>query len=84
MTASCVHLDAAIHNLAIQEYTGTEHESPKSDLVKEPLKLVDGHLMLPDGPGLGIELNEDAFSSYPPVPFDRPPVVTSDGALRDY
>ena len=84
MTASCAHLDAAIHNLAIQEYTGTEFESPKSDLVKEPLKLVDGHLLLPDGPGLGIELNEDAFSSYPPVPFNRAPVVTSDGALRDY
>ncbi len=84
MTASCAHLDAAIHNLAIQEYRGDEYESPKSDLIKEPLKLVDGHLMLPEGPGLGIELNEEAFGSYPPVPRIRPPVVTSDGALRDY
>ena len=40
--------------------------------------------MLPEGPGLGIELNEEAFGSYPPVPRVRPPVVTSDGALRDY
>ena len=84
MTASCAHLDAAIHNLAIQEYRGDEYESPKSDLIQEPLKLVDGHLMLPDGPGLGIELNEEAFGHYPPVPRMRPPVVTSDGALRDY
>ena len=84
MTASVAHLDAAIHNLAIQEYTGTEFEKPKSDLIKEPLKLVDGHLLLPDAPGLGIELNEEAFASYPPVPHNRKPVVTSDGALRDY
>ena len=84
MTASVAHLDAAIHNLAIQEYTGTEFEKPKSDLIKEPLKLVDGHLLLPDAPGLGIELNEEAFASYPPVPHNRIPVVASDGALRDY
>ena len=84
MTAACVHLDAAIHNVAIQEYTGTEFMPPKSDLVKAPLKLEAGHLIVPDAPGLGIELNEDAFEHYPPQPHIRPPVITSDGALRDY
>ncbi|NQW18034.1 MAG: galactonate dehydratase [Chloroflexi bacterium] len=84
MTASCVQLDATLHNVAIQEYTGTEFELPKLDLVNEPLKLVDGHLLLPDRPGIGIELNEEAFKHYPQVPFDRKPVITSDGALRDY
>jgi galactonate dehydratase len=48
MTASCVQLDATLHNVAIQEYTGTEFESPKRDLVDEPLTLLDGHLLLPD------------------------------------
>jgi galactonate dehydratase len=84
MTASVVQLDAALHNVAIQEYTGTEFDSPKRDLVDEPLKLVDGHLLLPDRPGIGIELNEEAFKHYPMAPFDRKPVITSDGALRDY
>ena len=84
MTASVVQLDAALHNVAIQEYTGTEFDQPKRDLVDEPLKLVDGHLLLPDRPGIGIELNEEAFKHYPMAPFDRKPVITSDGALRDY
>ena len=84
MTASCVQLDAAIHNVAIQEYTGTEFVAPKRDLVKEPLKLEAGHLIVPDTPGIGIELNEEAFKHYPPQRHVRPPVITSDGALRDY
>ena len=79
MTASCVQLDAAIHNVAIQEYTGTEFVAPKRDLVKEPLKLEDGHLIVPDTPGIGVELNEEAFKHYPPQRHVRPPVITSDG-----
>ncbi len=84
MTASCVQLDAAIHNVAIQEYTGNEYMPPKRDLVKEPLKIEAGHLIVPDKPGIGIELNEEAFRHYPPQPYARAPVITSDGALRDY
>jgi len=84
MTALVVQLDATLHNVAIQEYTGTEFDSPKRDLVDEPLKLVDGHLLLPDRPGIGIELNEEAFKHYPMALFDRKPVINSDGALRDY
>ena len=84
MTASCVQLDAALHNVAIQEYTGNEYELPKRDLVKEPLKLEDGHLIVPDTPGIGIELNEEAFRHHPPQINYRHPVITSDGALRDY
>ena len=84
MTASCVQLDAAIHNVAIQEYTGTEYALPKRDLVKEPLKLEDGHLIVPDTPGIGIELNEEALKHHPPQINYRHPIITSDGALRDY
>ena len=84
MTASCVQLDAAIHNVAIQEYTGNEFAAPKRDFVKEPLKMKDGHLIVPDTPGIGIELNEESFKHYPPQPHNRPPIITSDGALRDY
>ena len=54
-TAACVQLDACIPNFALQEYTG-ESEPPKSELLVNPLKLEDGHLVVPEGPGLGIEL----------------------------
>ena len=30
--------------------------------------------MVPDAPGIGIELNEEAFEHYPPVPYERPPL----------
>ena len=60
-TAACVQLDACIPNFALQEYTG-ESEPPKSDLLVTPLELVDGYLIVPEGPGLGIELNEAALS----------------------
>ena len=39
-----------------------ESEPPKSDLLVNPLELVEGYLTVPDGPGLGIELNEYALS----------------------
>lgn len=84
LTAACVQLDAAVHNIAIQEYRLDEHDSPKRDLVEAPLKYEDGFLIVPDTPGLGITLNEEAFKHYPPVPYDRTPLIGPDGGLRDY
>jgi L-alanine-DL-glutamate epimerase-like enolase superfamily enzyme len=36
----------------------------RTDLLKEPPKVVDGCLALPHRPGLGIELDEDALAEY--------------------
>jgi len=33
-------------------------------MVKEPRQLVDGHVAVPNGPGLGVEVNEDTLSKY--------------------
>jgi galactonate dehydratase len=42
------------------------------DLLKEPLKVEDGHLILPTGPGLGIELDENALAKHrTDIPRDR-------------
>jgi galactonate dehydratase len=84
LTAVCVQICAATHNIAIQEYSGREHEGMKSDIVDEPLAIKDGHLEIPDRPGLGIDLNIEAFKHYPPTARRRPMLTTSDGALRDY
>lgn len=80
-TAACVQLDACIPNFALQEYTG-ESEPPKSDLLKNPLELVDGYLTVPDGPGLGIELNEAALTlPENPKVLDTP--IGFDGSVQD-
>ena len=80
-TAACVQLDACIPNFALQEYTG-ESESPKSDLLVNPLELVDGYLTVPEGPGLGIELNEAALAQPEnPKVLDTP--IGFDGSVQD-
>ena len=83
-TAACVQLAAAIHLVPVLEYPGDEYEKPKVDLVQEPLRRKGGYLLLPDAPGIGIELNEEAFRHYPPEPYRRSAMVAPDGSLRDY
>jgi galactonate dehydratase len=83
-TAVCAQLCACINNVPVQEYTGRERESPIRDLVKEPLELKDGFLIIPDRPGLGIELDEQGLKHHPPARYDRPIVTNLDGSLRDY
>jgi muconate cycloisomerase len=36
----------------------------KDDLIKAPLKLVDGAIEVPDGPGMGIEVDEAKVERY--------------------
>ena len=84
LTAACVQLDAATHNVPVQEYPPDDDSGVKADLVQEPLKREGGYLIVPDKPGIGVELNEEAFKHYPPVSYDRPPLVNPDGSLREY
>jgi len=81
-TAACVQLDASIPNFALQEYTG-ESEYPKNELLIKPLKLEKGYLIVPEGPGLGIELNEKSISkiSESPKILDTP--IGYDGSVKD-
>jgi galactonate dehydratase len=84
MTAVNVQVDAATHNITIQEYRPTESTEPARDLVDEPVAIVDGHLQIPDRPGIGIDLNLEAFKHQPPQRYARPLLLNSDGALREY
>jgi D-galactarolactone cycloisomerase len=36
----------------------------RTKLLKAPLRLEAGHVLLPDGPGLGVELDRDAVERY--------------------
>ena len=80
-TATCVQLDACIPNFALQEYTG-EDQPPKSELFVESLEMIDGYLKVPEGPGLGIEINEEALSMPEnPKVLDTP--IGFDGSVQD-
>ena len=84
LTAACVQLDAATHNIPVQEYPGSEDHGVKRDLVNEPLVRQGGFLLLPTAPGIGVEVNEAAVAHYPPRPYERRALLNADGSLRDY
>ncbi len=81
-TAACVQLDACIPNFALQEYTG-ESEPPKSELLQQPLKLEEGYLVVPEGPGLGIALSTEAIGKYTPVDKVLDTPLGYDGSVQD-
>ena len=82
-TAACLQLAACIPNFALQEYPEGELEPPKSEIVKAPLTLEDGFLIIPDAPGIGIELAEDAQERYPYIPRALKTRLHVDGSVVD-
>ena len=55
--AACIQLDATIPNFIAQEHT-----TLGEGYLKNPFVLKDGFVDLPTGPGLGIELDEEAMA----------------------
>lgn len=82
-TAACIQLAACIPNFALQEYPLGEHEPPKSEIVDNVLRLDQGFLILPDGPGIGIELAPDAAKRYPYRPRTVETRLHVDGSVVD-
>jgi galactonate dehydratase len=82
-TAACLQLAACIPNFALQEYPRGELEPPKSEIVKVPLQIENGFLIIPDAPGVGIELAEDALQRYPYRPRQVQTRLHVDGSIVD-
>lgn len=62
--ASCLQVDATCHNAFIQEQSLGIHYNQGSDLLdyiidNRVFQYENGYVKIPDGPGLGIEINED-------------------------
>jgi galactonate dehydratase len=74
-----VHFAASTPNFLILEYH-PDDESPRKDFLQEPLMVKDGYIPLPTKPGLGVELNEEAFPHYPPKPWRRAFQFRADGS----
>lgn len=82
-TAACIQLAACIPNFALQEYPLGEDEPPKSEIVKSTVALEDGFLIIPDAPGLGIELAPDAAERFPYRPREVHTRLHVDGSVVD-
>lgn len=61
--AAALQLAAAAPNFSIYEYNQLLNPL-REGLLRTPLQFEDGALLVPTGPGLGIELNEDAVREY--------------------
>lgn len=64
-TAACLQLCASIPNLGIQELPGFCLNGAEDAMVKNPLKCTNGFLEIPETPGIGVELADDAEEKYP-------------------
>lgn len=61
--AATAHLAASCPNFMISEYWAGENPLGNA-ILREPLVLRDSHVRVPEGPGLGIELDEQAWARY--------------------
>jgi len=78
--ASCIQLDATIPNFLAQEggrLTGAGY-------IKTPFKHENGFLPLPTGPGLGIELDEDALADKIDHDWQNRKSYSEDGSVIDW
>jgi galactonate dehydratase len=82
-TAACVQIAACIPNFALQELPKGEDRPPKSEIVKTALHLDKGFLLVPDAPGIGIELAEDAAVRHPYKPRELVTRLYTDGSVMD-
>ncbi len=64
LTRAASQVCARTPNLLYQEYAGGAPRNEwENDLLDPPTQIKDGHIVLPDGPGLGFELNEKLLAS---------------------
>jgi galactonate dehydratase len=89
--AACLQLDAVCHNAVIQEQSLGIHYNKSNDLLDylaDPsvFAYADGHVAIPQGPGLGITINEEAVTRAAAVGHRwRPPVWRhEDGSFAEW
>ena len=66
--AATLQVSAAIPNFLITEYF-VNLEDFGRDIAKTPFEVENGYIKVPDTPGIGIDLDEDALAKYPYKPF---------------
>ncbi len=82
-TAACLQLDACIPNLLIQEFPSFYHAGEEAKMMKEPFRVEDGYIYIPDGPGLGIDLIDDIEERFPPKQRSISAMIAYDGSVYD-
>lgn len=82
-TAACLQLDAAIPNFAIQEFPSFYHQGNEAEMTREAFTEKDGYLLIPESPGIGIELVNDITEKFPPKQRSISAQTAFDGSVYD-
>ena len=79
--AACLQVDACCPNFLVQEHTP---DALGKGYLRQPLVVENGHIALPTGPGLGIELDEEAIAAMPSHDWLTPQLRHADGSVADW
>lgn len=84
--AACMQLDACVPNLLAQEHPGMPDRADLGvGILKTPFKIEDGYIRIPEGPGLGIEVDEDKLDALRfDGTWDTPHLEFEDGSIADW
>jgi galactonate dehydratase len=82
-TAVNVHVALAMPNFLIQEVMRSDVPW-RDEVVDAPLQIVDGHVLPPTRPGIGVEVDEVAAALHPYQPEIPARVFYDDGAVGDW
>lgn len=82
-TAACLQLAACIPNFSLQEYPGDEGSAEKREMVDEAPRREGDSLLIPERPGIGIELAPDAAERLPYRPRLVDTRLGVDGSVVD-
>jgi L-rhamnonate dehydratase len=63
LTAASLHLNAFQRRAVFVEFNTSQGPLSRA-MVKQPLKMVDGYVAVPTGPGLGVEVSEETLEKY--------------------
>ncbi len=82
-TASCIHISASSPNLLVQELFDEFNVDWEREIVDHPVELEDGYIVVPDRPGLGVDLNWAEIEKHPYEVSNFLPLFTSGWERRE-
>lgn len=62
---ACAHLNAATPNFFLHETFDEFNEPWEQNILTNPIKIIDGYVQIPEGPGWGTELNLEEVAKHP-------------------
>lgn len=80
--AAAIHLDLAIHNFGIQEYSG--YTDLTHAVFPHAFTFTDGYLHPGEAPGIGVELDEELAGAHPYEAAYLPVNRLQDGTIHDW